>query len=166
MRQPPAATNGSRACGGMRSSGSISNKTMTSWCIANCDQRCAGIVPALAGSASTSSRDPGRNRRGACSSAIARPASSPGGLDGFVRTLALYAHELRGMPCVVAINKSTQMDNALPAACQRNLREYGVLAPVIQVDARQRPDVSRIAQLLFTMLRYNTRVLAPVAAAS
>ena len=92
-------------------------------------------------------------------------ASSPGGLDGFVRTLALYAHELRGMPCVVAINKSTQMDNALPAACQRNLREYGVLAPVIQVDARQRPDVSRIAQLLFTMLRYNTRVLAPVAAA-
>ncbi len=91
-------------------------------------------------------------------------AASPAGLEGFAETLATYAPALRGLPCVVALNKSATMDDALPAACQHRLREHGLLAPVLRVDARRREDVARIAELLFTMARYAPEPALPALA--
>ncbi|MFA7488618.1 MAG: ATP/GTP-binding protein [Lysobacteraceae bacterium] len=88
-------------------------------------------------------------------------AASPAGLDGFAQTLATYASELRTLPCVVALNKSDAMDPALPEACQKQLADHRVLAPVLRVDARRREDVERIAGLLFKMLEYRTEAPRP-----
>ena len=68
-------------------------------------------------------------------------AASPGGLDGFAQTLATYA--------------------SLPEACQKQLADHRVLAPVLRVDARRREDVERIAGLLFKMLEYRTEAPRP-----
>lgn len=85
-------------------------------------------------------------------------ASSPAGLDGFEETLRTYASDLRGLPCVVALNRSDDMDPALPEACRTRLQAHRLLAPVIRVDARRREDAVRIAELILTMLTYNERV--------
>jgi signal recognition particle receptor subunit beta len=85
-------------------------------------------------------------------------ASSPDGLSGFEETLQTYAEALRGLPCVVALNKARIMDASLPAACQERLHAHRLLAPVLRVDARHRDDVTRIAGLILTMLTYNRRI--------
>ncbi|WP_051414520.1 GTP-binding protein [Pseudoxanthomonas suwonensis] len=85
-------------------------------------------------------------------------ASSPAGLDGFEETLRTYASDLRGLPCVVALNRSDDMDPALPDACRTRLQAHRMLAPVIRVDARRREDAVCIAELILTMLTYNERV--------
>ncbi len=84
-------------------------------------------------------------------------ATSPDGWDGFEETLQTYAESLRGYPCVVALNKAGQHDHDLLAECQRRLREHRVVAPVMRADVRDRGQVVRIAELIFTMLRYDAR---------
>lgn len=91
-------------------------------------------------------------------------AASPTGLEGFTATLATYASALRGLPCVVALNKSTMMDETLPSACQHHLRAHDLLAPVLRVDARRREDMARITELLFTMARYAPEPAMPALA--
>ena len=88
------------------------------------------------------------------------------GLDGFrgrkVAIKQTHAHllkqpELAERPRMVALNKAGQHDHDLLAECQRRLREHRVVAPVMRADVRDRGQVVRIAELIFTMLRYDAR---------
>jgi len=97
-------------------------------------------------------------RPGLAGAVVLVDASSPRGLDGLEETLQTYADLLRGLPCVVALNKSSGMDEGLADACMDRLRAHRLLAPVIRVDARRREDATRIAELVLTMLTYNRRV--------
>lgn len=88
-------------------------------------------------------------------------ASSAHGLDGFDETLRTHRSGLGGLPFVVALNKSDAMAPDLPEHCRMRLRAHGLLAPILRVDARRREDVLRIAELIFTLLRYDQRVPEP-----
>jgi signal recognition particle receptor subunit beta len=88
-------------------------------------------------------------------------ATSPTGFDGFSETLTVYAEELRCVPFVVALNKHVGMPAGLPEAVQMRLRESQLPAPILTVDARHRPDMARIAKMLFTLLDYNRFVAIP-----
>ena len=72
--------------------------------------------------------------------------SSP--LDGLEDVLSTYSKNLRSLPLVVALNKLEERDESLAEACADLLAKYELIAPVEQIDARNRDDVIEIFDLL------------------
>lgn len=80
--------------------------------------------------------------------------ASPKAVDGLAETLETYAKELRGHPCVVAINKLEEAPQALRKRCLELLRDHHVTAPLCVIDARRKADIVRITGLLLTIRKY------------
>jgi len=79
-------------------------------------------------------------------------ASAPDAATRLDGTLAMYADELRALPCVLCLNRHADPPLVLREACQAALRRHGLVAPLLVVDARRRDDFGRIFDLLFTLL--------------
>lgn len=89
-------------------------------------------------------------------------AASPTCIEGLTETLATYAEDLRGLPCVVAINKLDEPPQALLERCLHLLRQYSVTAPICTIDARRREDIVRLAELLLIVYEYGSDRAAEV----
>lgn len=81
-------------------------------------------------------------------------ASAKDALRGLNETLDTYASELRGLPCVLCLNKHPDPPLEFRRDCQDALRAHEVVAPLLAVDARSREDCVRIFELLFTLLQH------------
>jgi uncharacterized protein len=81
-------------------------------------------------------------------------ASSDDALQGLSETLETYGEELRTLPVVVGINKATGPSTEFKGRCKDAMRIHGVIAPILDVDARRRADVVRMFELLFMLLEY------------
>lgn len=73
-------------------------------------------------------------------------------LRGLSETLQSYADELRELPCVVCVNKAGTAPAGLLGACRRLLGQFGLVAPLLAIDARRREDVVRVFEMLFLLL--------------
>lgn len=73
-------------------------------------------------------------------------------LRGLSETLQSYASELRELPCVICVNKAGADPKALLGACRRMLGQFGLVAPLLTIDARRRADVVRVFEMLFLLL--------------
>ncbi len=78
--------------------------------------------------------------------------------DGLRGTLAVFAEKLRGLPCVLAMNKCAMPPAELPRGCRKLLREYGLSAPIVKVDARRREDIARLFELLFVLIEHGSDI--------
>jgi uncharacterized protein len=83
-------------------------------------------------------------------------ASSENALLGLSETLETYQEELRSLPVVVGINKASVPTSNLKGRCEDTMRKYGVVAPILEVDARRRADVVGMFELLFMLLEYGS----------
>lgn len=85
-------------------------------------------------------------------------ASSTTAVAGLRETLESYAREIRGRPCVVALNKSASPPLQLLADCEQLLKEFKMVAPILLVDARNRADLATMFELLFILLEHGEGV--------
>ena len=67
-------------------------------------------------------------------------------------TLVNYGESLKGLPCVVCINKHAQPPPELMRSCQDTLRAHGLVAPLLALDARDRQQMRLVFDLIFTLL--------------
>lgn len=81
-------------------------------------------------------------------------ASSPLGMEGLRVTLQTYADEIRGLPCVVSINKHPSPPASLLKQCEQVLQDFGLVTPILTVDARKREDLVKMFDLLFILLEH------------
>lgn len=74
-------------------------------------------------------------------------------------TLARHRGDLRKTPFVVALNKNKEAAMAIAERCGETIREHGLTAPVVAVDARERADIAHLVELLLLILefRFDTR---------
>lgn len=93
-------------------------------------------------------------REGLLGTVLLVDAAAANGLDGLAETLQTYAHELRQVPCVVALNKHPGPDVAFKSACKRLLRLHHLVVPILTVDARNKADIATLFNLLFLQLEY------------
>lgn len=91
-------------------------------------------------------------RDGAMGIVLLVDAASPTGLDGLAATLSAYAGELRQRPFVLCLNKHPDPPLSLREQCVEMLRGYGLVAPVVAIDARRRGDLARVFELLCLLL--------------
>jgi signal recognition particle receptor subunit beta len=76
-------------------------------------------------------------------------ASAKAPIIGLSQTLDSYVEALRDVPVVVAINKLRADGPDLRPSVAVILRKYGLVAPVLCVDARNRRDIALIFDLIF-----------------
>jgi len=75
-------------------------------------------------------------------------------LRGLSETLGSYLAKLRELPFVICVNKVPGDSKKLLLGCRDVLREFGLIAPILTIDARRRADVVRVFELLFTLLEH------------
>lgn len=73
-------------------------------------------------------------------------------LQGLRETLHCYAADLKGLPCVLCLNKQVVRPEPLLRACRDQLASFGLKVPVLAIDARRREDVVRVFELLFVLI--------------
>jgi len=76
-------------------------------------------------------------------------ASAKAPMIGLSQTLDSYIDSLRNVPVVVAINKLRIGGPDLRPSVAVILRKYGLMAPVLRVDARNRRDIALIFDIIF-----------------
>lgn len=81
-------------------------------------------------------------------------AKSPAPLLGLADTLECYVEELGQVPFVVAINKLPHDDAELRRQAGLVLRRYGLVGPVISVDARRKEDLALMFELILLCAEY------------
>jgi len=83
-------------------------------------------------------------------------AASRTALDGLGETLETYAADVRELPSVIALNKHAAPSAGLVEGCEALLRQHGLVAPIMAVDARRRADLVRMFDLLFVMIEHGS----------
>lgn len=73
-------------------------------------------------------------------------------VQGLRETLETYAADVRELPLVIALNKQAAPSDVLLRQCRTLLEQYGLVAPIVPVDARRRADIVRLFELLFILL--------------
>ena len=73
-------------------------------------------------------------------------------VQGLRETLETYANDVRELPLVIALNKLAAPSETLLRQCRALLEQYGLVAPILPVDARRRADIVRLFELLFILL--------------
>ena len=81
-------------------------------------------------------------------------ATTEDAISGLTETLDTYRDDLKAIPIVVAINKGNGFSGELSQRCQTTLGTYGLVAPVMTLDARRREDVIRVFEVLLTLLEF------------
>lgn len=79
-------------------------------------------------------------------------ASADGALGGLRQTLETYADDVRELPAVVALNKSDAPPAALIRESIELLTHFGLVAPILSIDARRRSDIVKVFEALFVLL--------------
>ncbi|MFB9068244.1 GTP-binding protein [Pseudofulvimonas gallinarii] len=91
-------------------------------------------------------------RDGAMGLVVLVDAASAQGLDGLAGTLATYADELRQRPFVLCLNKHPDPPMAFRERCMAMLRDQGLVAPLLVIDARSRSDLAQVFRMLCLLL--------------
>lgn len=71
---------------------------------------------------------------------------------GMRETVQSYCSELQDLPFVVCLNKAPTSPLPVLEGCRQVLRESGLVAPLLTIDARRREDVVRVFEMLFLLL--------------
>ena len=93
-------------------------------------------------------------RAGLLGAIVLVDATSREAVEELSRTLACHRADLRKMPFIVALNKSEQAADAIAERCRETVREHGLMAPVMTVDARRREDIAHLIELLLVILEF------------